>query len=417
MEREELEGLDENDAKACVHAWKRISKKLREGNLKEHLAKDLYPEIPWKREEIRGLIHPMFIEPWLAIPFYEKPLVVVQTRNKEQFKTHYGLTTDELLELRKKRRVHLLLGQSYKSFYGEQYEHFASIIEMKPPTVRGTFIPWRLASGKNVTKWKEEAKNLDVLISRWDTLFAVLSAAGFRKRVLNGYKKIISIKNEVLRSFYEAAWIGMLCYSLIESPFLDSPLVMKNWIQDAIFQPIGAAPKASQAFVHEVVQGVLEMTDFYAPADPSSVSIDLLVETQDCAKDLRTAYREFIVHVRKFETDEALETRDALEHAADEFRRSTPFLDKVSGGIHCSVSIGSAALTYTALQWLLGPWVSALIAGGELYTTLKREEMREWMEGKYAGLLSKIGLGPFAWSHTWKAQKVVKKAKKRLKGD
>lgn len=410
MREKELAELDirsfERDSELASRAVKKFSKEDKG----TQIVKYLYPEIPWARGE-RAYMNPYFSRYlWTVIPFYDCPIIAVTPSTAEDFKRTVGLNVTELLELWRKGRIYPLVVWPCESFSGKEFEHLHPILERNPPVDREFHFLVSLA-GKEFYRYRDEALKLNPLISDWPTVYALLCVLGFRERVRKGCDSIRSTKNRKLIHLYTENWLGWLKHLMIIPPFLGALSPMGEEIRDLIAFPLKGGHFPNQVFSHEVAECLVRDLAFIGPADTDDLNIDLLIETQDQAKDLRKAYTEFSKHVNDFEVQEALETRDALEQVAEEYRRSAPFLDKASRVVHGGISISAAAVTYAAFSSFVSPWIAGLVAGSQVYTSLKSEEVKEWTEGKYARLLGKIGRGPFSFIHTWRAHKIVEKKK------
>lgn len=80
-----------------------------------------------------------------------------------------------------------------------------------------------------------------------------------------------------------------------------------------------------------------------------------------------------------------------------------------------SITVGAAALTTLALRNISQPEILSLIPGGfagrGMHEILKDGMAREWIRGKYAKFLGKIGKGPFRFTHTWRAHRIIDNTK------
>lgn len=396
------------------------------------VARLLFPEIPWiGKFEDRGHLYPFSLPPWLALPFYEKPILVIEPVKKEAFKMIYGLTSEELLELLSKRRIYATIRFDYKDFVGEEFNHLDCILEKGLPTSSRwlSLIEGWLKKEKKweeIEKLKQEARSLDPEFGKyWDIHYAILSSLGMRRRLVNSIRFLSFVHKwargryspdaRALMSFgqYRKRWLDMFYWEFL-SPYFFGAVPVTSWVSRQLFSKVFRLPaKPEEGMVHEVAQDLLIDIGFVSAANPKDLDIDLVIKTQDHAKDFRKAYKEFMSLVWELKLKEALETRDAIAYASEKLKRSSPILDKTKHLINGTVVVSTAALTAQALNLLVSSGLISLIPGGVsgsvVFQVLRKKEISEWLEGKYASLLHRIGVGPFALVHTWRAQKIVER--------
>ena len=126
--------------------------------------------------------------------------------------------------------------------------------------------------------------------------------------------------------------------------------------------PLKGNNNSKQEFTSEIAEYLITDLGFVSPANSSELNIDLVIETQNSARDLQRAYEEFAKLVNDLKVKEALETRDALYQIADEFRKSAPFLDKVSSVMYSGISVSAAAVTFAGLSSFLSQSIVRLVA-------------------------------------------------------
>jgi hypothetical protein len=184
-----------------------------------------------------------------------------------------------------------------------------------------------------------------------------------------------------------------------------------------IYWPLGGSlsdPK--QAIVPEIAQELQVIWDLAAPVDSEVLDIDLIIKTQNHAKELRKAYDEFHSHVQDLGIEKGLKSfREAIGPITEEYNKSAPFLDLVDKVLLGSITICAASLTSAGIFSLFGPQITGLVPSGAAFVSewgiLKSEIARQWIRGKYAKLLGTIGIGPFRFTHTWRAHRIVDKSR------
>lgn len=381
------------------------------------LAQQLYPEIPWTEGEVRAYLYPAVIRPWTALPFYEKPIIpIVMLRKGENFKDVYGLNYEDILELWNKRRIYPIVEERFEDFHHIKSDHLQRIFEKEPPTIREPSILFHLAGIEKVEEYEREYEKIDDVPGN-RILYAALCSAGLRDRVREGYNRILSLKDRQMRDIFRTHWLGFFSSISLTAHMLDSIPVMDQHGFSGITWPLGHfTSNPEQALIQEVAEELLIVWDLVAPANPKDVNIDLIIATQDHAKDLRKAYSEFRELVQDLKIKEGLETfENAVGPLAEEYRRSSPILDDVDKIAINSMTVSITALTAAALIASLRPDVLALLPSGATVLTqlgiLRSEWAKKWMRGQYSKVLSKIGMGPFKYTHTWRAHRIIDKAK------
>jgi len=407
----------------------------------EHVGRLLFPEIPWlSKVEDRGCLDPTVLPTWLVLPFYEKPILVIHPLKKDHFKMRYGLTSEDVHELLTKRRIYATIRFDHKDFVGEEFNHLDCILESGLPHARWIFLIEAAFKKKTKEKWEEEfdklrqeAVDLDPEFAKfWNAYYAVLSILGLEGRLKYGIRSLSILQKLVQEDYhqtgaartarhlkslrwYRTHWLDLIFWNFISPYFYGAVPVCSNTSHQLLSEVFGFPIKPEQGVVHEVAQELLVNIGFVSAANSNDLDLDLVIRTQDHTKDFRKAYNEFMSLVSELKLKEALETRDAIGYASEELKKSSPILDRTENIIHTTLTVSVAAMTAQALNLLLSSGLISLIPGGISGATalqaLRNEKVREWLEGKYARLLHRLGVGPFAFAHTWRAQKIVKRRK------
>lgn len=405
----DMQAIELNKALKYVHEYLK--------NPRKPLAQVLYPEIPWNKNETRVFLSPKYVQPWVALPFYEKPIIpLLPTQTEKEFKAEYGIGYEDLLVLWRKRIAYPLIWTGYPEAHEVKSEYLMKILERNPPCSRELHYFLRLMTRRTLEQCKKDFLRMgESSKGRFEYLF--LCAAGFRDRVLDGYKKILSLEDGKLREAYRDRWLFDLYNFLLVAPTLDSVPLIEHIKYQIIHWPLGPCEtNPRQATITEVAQELLTVWNLTAPADPTRLDVDLIIATHRNARDFRRAYVEFQDLVQAYKIREGFESfQEAVGPLVEEYNKSAPYLDVVDKIMLGSVTVGAASLTTVALASIVKPEVLALLPGGPTIMSelgvLRSKIAKEWIRSKYAGLLSKIGRGPFRFAHTWRAHGIVRKAK------
>lgn len=227
-------------------------------------------------------------------------------------------------------------------------------------------------------------------------------------------RRNIDVMQDKLSPFVRSELIGWICFSgNFFPPFLYGAIpVTSNQSFELFSRLFGPPAGPTERVVPEIAQELVNMS-FLSASNPSDIDLELIIETQDHAKDFRKAYREFASLVSNLKLREALEMRDAIGHVAEEMKKSAPMLDRTGDMANVALTVSVAAVTAQASNVLLSSGILSLIPGGlsgnAILQVLRKKEAREWLEGKYASFLHWFGVGPFAFAHTWRAQRIIKR--------
>jgi len=432
MDEQTAKELDQKENEKTEELASKVLSLPKGRRVYENAMRILYPEIPWMgRSEERGYLLPSAVPPWLVLPFYEKPILVIYPFDEQIFKVIYGLNSEDLLELINKRRIYAATRLGYEEFIGERYSHLDRILDKRLPHARWIRLIEEALKRKKekyeeLLMYEKEAVVLDPEFGKhWDIYYALLSSFGMNARLRLAHSRISyyyeyarkkygpsSRRFESLRLF-RTAWLDMFFWEFF-SPFFHGAVPVSSSQSCELFSEVFGYPATpNEGIVHEIAHELLVNIELVSAANPKDIDLDLIIRTQDNAKDLRKAYNEFASLVSKLKLKEALEMRDAIGYAAEKLKKSTPILDKTENVTNVALTVSVAAMTAQASNLLLSSGLLSLIPGGvsgsTLLQMLRKKEIKEWLEGRYANLLHQFGVGPFAFAHTWRAQKIVRR--------
>jgi hypothetical protein len=432
MDKRTAEKLDREEDKKMSDLITKIFNMPSNEKRYENLVRVLYPEIPWKgKQEERGYLLPSAVPPWLVLPFYEKPILVIYPFDAPTFKMVYGLTSEEILELLNKRRIYATTRFGYGEFASDKYNHLDRILEKRLPHARWiTFIEKALKRKKDkyseFRKFFKEATTLDPEFGKhWDIYYGILSSFGMNRRLRRAHWWISGMCENAQRNYqasdfrleslrlFRIGWLDMFFWEFF-SPFFYGAVPVSSSQSYKLFSGLFGSPIApNEGIVNEIAQELLVNIELVSATDPNDLDVDLIMKTQDNAKDLRKAYNEFASLVSRLKLKEALEVRDAVGYASEELKKSAPILDKTENITNVALTVSAAAMTAQASNLLLSSGMLSLIpagiSGSTILQMIRKKEIKEWLEGQYANLLHQFGVGPFAFAHTWRARKLVKK--------
>lgn len=345
----ELNELDEKEFEKGLKVAKRAVEEFKRNKSGEQLAKYLYPEFPWNGLE-RAYISPYLLDGWKVIPFYSCPILGISPMTKEEFKNYAGMDVKDVIELSKKGRLYPLLLWLPHSFAGKEFEHLDPLIKMAPGD-RSFEVITELVGFDTIQRLEKAGEAInETIISKNALLYSTLCTLGYKRRITMGCRLIRSTNDKTLIRDYERNWLAYLKHQVVIPPYLGAVAPTDEEVGKLINYPLKGNNNSKQEFTSEIAEYLITDLGFVSPANSSELNIDLVIETQNSARDLQRAYQEFAKLVNDLKVKEALETRDALYQIADEFRKSAPFLDKVSSVMYSGISVSAAAVTFAAYQ-------------------------------------------------------------------
>jgi len=328
MRLAELNELESQQMEKGLKAAERAVAEFKK-NKGTQLAKYLYPEFPWNGME-RAYISPYLLDGWRVIPFYSYPILGISPMTVPEFKNYAGMDVKDVVELSKKGRLYPLLLWPYSDYAGKEFEHLDPLIRIAPWD-RTYEIINELVGFNELKRFENEAKRSnEKIISKNAFLYSVFCALGYKRRINMGFHYIRSMKDNESIRMYETDWLAYLKHQVLIPPYLGGIAPTDETIGKMVNIPLKGNNHSKEEFTSEIAEYLITDLGFVTPSDSSDLNIDLVVETQDCAKDLQRAYQEFSRLVKDLKVKEALETRDALFQEAENFKKSAPFLDKVS---------------------------------------------------------------------------------------
>lgn len=425
QDKNEFKKLDRIEEQKTISYLHDLIEKMARGKLEGPVAKYLYPEIPWKECERRAAIwFPVLLEgPWVIIPFYDVSIILIQPLSASDLKRRYGLTSDEILEGWKKGVLYPVSISPFVSYSDKKYEHMHLLIEKGIPQLRtapfvalylvttGLYQGGKLSRLFDAYRREGEKMGFSGKDERYYAeLYAILCSFGFRERLLFVHDFFIRLKFEEpdidIHSILKT-WSAHAYFFCISQPTIGSPSIgAKEYVEGILLRPLMEAELQGNVFLTEAAEKIYDLVGLSAPAKPEDVDIDWIIEAHKHAADLRRSYAEFQTRVHEFQVEEAKDQLEAVQKAADEFNKSVPRLDAVEFLAYYGLSISAAALTTAAL----GP-LSALIPSAGYMAAMREARQRGWLDGALAKFLSKLNIGPFAWVHTWKLQRKVKRTR------